>query len=319
MSGGVISFWVDASKSPQVVDAANPLPVTAAIPGTLNDNIVQVGGVGVPSGGGAYAANAPLLPVGGSDGVTARVLHTDASGNLFVTASAGTPVNAIVTGNVASAAVDSGNPVKVGGKVDTSFPTISTGQRTDWIFGTRGSGFVSIMDAASAVGASVQGPADGQSNNIGGLWVNGRGLIFNGGSWDRQVSINSLGFAPLTGFGIAATQNVPTASQGASIPPSNNTAVASNLVVKASAGNLYHVACVAGASAGFLMVFDATSAPADGAVTPKIVRPIAANGSVDIPFDTPYRFNTGITLVFSTTGPFTKTASATAYFEAIAA
>jgi hypothetical protein len=32
MTGGVISFWVDASELPQVVDAGHPLPVTAAIP-----------------------------------------------------------------------------------------------------------------------------------------------------------------------------------------------------------------------------------------------------------------------------------------------
>jgi len=67
---------------------------------------------------------------------------------------------------------------------------------------------------------------------------------------------------------------------------------------------------------GYLMAFDAPSAPADGPVTPVYCRPVAVNSSVSLVFTVPARFNNGLTLVFSSTGCYTKTASATAYFEA---
>jgi hypothetical protein len=67
------------------------------------------------------------------------------------------------------------------------------------------------------------------------------------------------------------------------------------------------------------MIFDAASAPADGTVTPKLVEAIAANASIQQSLRTPIRFSTGITMVFSTTGPFTKTASATAFLAGDAA
>ena len=47
-----------------------------------------------------------------------------------------------------------------------------------------------------------------------------------------------------------------------------STAAEASHVLKASAGNLYSLAVTSGASAGYVMLFDATSAPANGAVTP---------------------------------------------------
>lgn len=88
-------------------------------------------------------------------------------------------------------------------------------------------------------------------------------------------------------------------------------------VGKASAGNLYNISITTGATPGYLMVFNATSAPADGAVTPNICRTVAANSSLSLGWggSAPRSFSTGITAVFSTTGCFTKTISATAFFE----
>ena len=94
---------------------------------------------------------------------------------------------------------------------------------------------------------------------------------------------------------------------------------AGSLVVKASAGNLYGYNVAAGASAGYLLIFDAPTAPADGTVTPKIVHAIAANASIQVDRDIPIAFTTGIVMVFSTTGPFTKTISATAFLAGDAA
>ena len=91
-------------------------------------------------------------------------------------------------------------------------------------------------------------------------------------------------------------------------------AAASAVVGKASAGNLYGANITSGASAGFVMVFNAASAPADGAVTPARCIPLAANTGIELNYRAvPSFYTTGITVVFSTTGCFTKTASATAF------
>lgn len=71
-----------------------------------------------------------------------------------------------------------------------------------------------------------------------------------------------------------------------------------------------------GASAGYLMTFNAVSAPADGAVTPVECVSVPATTTVSIDFGTTAEpYVTGLTAVFSTTGCFTKTASATAFFK----
>ena len=72
-----------------------------------------------------------------------------------------------------------------------------------------------------------------------------------------------------------------------------------------------------GASAGFLMLFNAVSAPVDGAVTPRECVAVPATSTVALDFgETSEPYVTGLTAVFSTTGCFAKTASATAYFKA---
>lgn len=69
--------------------------------------------------------------------------------------------------------------------------------------------------------------------------------------------------------------------------------------------------------AGYLMTFDATSVPADGAVTPKECIPVPAGsyGAHEL-VATQDNYGAGLVLVYSTTGCFTKTASATAFFYA---
>ena len=66
--------------------------------------------------------------------------------------------------------------------------------------------------------------------------------------------------------------------------------------------------------AWWLLVFDATSAPADGAVTPaKCFAYPAGTLSASYGFSAPPAFTTGIVLSVSTTGCFTKTASVHAF------
>jgi len=116
----------------------------------------------------------------------------------------------------------------------------------------------------------------------------------------------------------APVQVSPTSSASLAITPVVTSAVASSLVLKASAGNLYSVTLTTGATAGLLMVFNATSAPADGAVTPVYCVDVAATSTVAINFipGPPAQFATGITAVFSSgTNCFNKTASATAFIS----
>lgn len=71
-----------------------------------------------------------------------------------------------------------------------------------------------------------------------------------------------------------------------------------------------------GAVAGYLMIFNAVSAPVDGAVLPTACVIAPANNTVSLDFGgTGDLYKTGLTAVFSTTGCFTKTASATAFFS----
>lgn len=109
-----------------------------------------------------------------------------------------------------------------------------------------------------------------------------------------------------------------TAANANTASPATITAAVSNAVICAAACNLYGFQANTGAASGFVLLFNATSAPADGAVTPVKFWQIAANSTLGVDVTSggvPVRLSTGATLVFSTTGPLTKTASATAYFS----
>ena len=91
-------------------------------------------------------------------------------------------------------------------------------------------------------------------------------------------------------------------------------AVSGGYVLKAGTAVLAGMNVTTGASAGYVLVFDAATVPADGAVTPLRCLPVAANTGVDINFrGSPLKFDAGAVVVFSTTGCYTKTASATAF------
>lgn len=117
----------------------------------------------------------------------------------------------------------------------------------------------------------------------------------------------ALGLAFLPASALAATGYTAT------------TAASSALVVKSQGASLYDVNIVSGAAAGYVLVIDANAVPADGAVTPALCLPVAANTGIDLNMRAePVRFVNGVVIVFSTTGCFTKTASATAFISASA-
>jgi hypothetical protein len=226
-------------------------------------------------------------------------------GALVVSMAGSTGVNsATVQGTSASGATDDGsNPLKVGGVVNTAAPTAGTsGQRKDIWMGQYGQ----IM-----VGGNPNTAADGQTNSLTYLLSNSgalspiptAGFVFNGTTWDRQRGDTSGQYVAGV-ISSSALSGVTRAVTGA---------VASALVIKASAGNLGRVGITTGANAGYLMLFNATTAPADGAVTPVSAYTVAANSTLEMDYSgAALQFATGMVAVFSTTGPFTKTASATA-------
>ncbi len=101
------------------------------------------------------------------------------------------------------------------------------------------------------------------------------------------------------------------------IVPVVSAAAEASLPIKAAPGNLYSLYVTTGATAGYVMTFNATVPPADGTVTPIECVMAPANSTVSISFDGPPDiYSIGIVAVFSTTGCFLKTASPTAFFKA---
>jgi hypothetical protein len=244
-------------------------------------------------------------------------LQGDASGNncgpitaanpMPVSMAGSTGVNsATVQGTSAALAADNADfPVMTGGYASATAPfSATTGQKTKF--------WTSLNGASVMAGFSVNG-ADGMSNggqaalllSAGGV-SNGlvtNGYFYNGTTWDRARGDTS-------GQYVAGVIS-PSAASG--VTRAVTGAVASALVIKASAGNLGRVGIATGANAGYLMLFNATTAPADGAVTPVSAYTVAANSTLEMDYSgAALQFATGMVAVFSTTGPFTKTASATA-------
>lgn len=193
--------------------------------------------------------------------------------------------------------------------------------------------------------ASAVRPADGLSVQNDFAEVLSADLVFNGTSLDLMRSVangtnsigtgilaaglvaqfddatitaiteNSFGNVRMSADHVLYAAQAPTASAGTAITPNPTTVAAGSLVIKGSAGNLYGLNVTTGGSAGYVMLFNATSAPADGTVTPIKTYVVAANATIEQGWSPPLRFSTGITAVFSTTGPFTKTISATAFIS----
>ena len=115
-----------------------------------------------------------------------------------------------------------------------------------------------------------------------------------------------------------AVTSTPSATVG--VAYSVTAALASNKVVKGSAGNLYSFNVSADSTlsgaAWWIMIFDATSLPGDGGVTPaKCYAVPTGTTSYSASFNLPVAFTTGIVIGVSTTGCYTKTASTHAFIS----
>lgn len=198
----------------------------------------------------------------------------------------------------------------VSGVYTTATPALSDGQQRQLRLdasgalvtsGSTGTGSNQVQgtqaDSATAVGNPV---------NVAGRYTSTLPTLTTGQSAQLRTSVN----------GAQLVAQTPTTDANVAIVPTASAANESGRVLKASAGNLYRLSVTSGASAGYIMAFNATTVPADGAVTPLMCRAIAASSTLTMSMsDMPARFTTGISVAFSTTGCFTKTASATAFIE----
>jgi hypothetical protein len=111
-------------------------------------------------------------------------------------------------------------------------------------------------------------------------------------------------------------------SSGGGSTHAQSSALAANLVVKATAGTLYSFEVNADSTlsgaAWWVMIYDATSAPGDGAVTPAKCYGIPSGTTqMGATFaSSGVNFTSGMVIGVSTTGCFTKTASTHAFIGA---
>lgn len=184
-------------------------------------------------------------------------------------------------------------PVGLGCAYNSVLPTLSTGF-AGWV--QCDSAGRLLIDSAGTGTSTVQGPGTAGTPSGGVLSVQG----VSGGT-------------PLPTAGTATI--VPLSTSAAAVSHASTSALATSLVAKASAGNLFAYNCTAitGGSPGYCIVYNGTAAPSTGALTGTLVLdqcyfPATAQGCALS--RTPYgaQYSTGIViLVTSATTPYTYT------------
>ena len=116
--------------------------------------------------------------------------------------SAASPV--FIQGNIASGATDAGNPVKVGGKYNSTLPTLSDGQRGDIQQDSRG-GVIAVIKGSGTSNAAAVGSSADASSNQQALYVASRPELYNGSTFDR-VRTNVDQTVGITASGVTTTQ-----------------------------------------------------------------------------------------------------------------
>ncbi len=95
--------------------------------------------------------------------------------------------------------------------------------------------------------------------------------------------------------------------------PVQSSGTASGAIIISGVGQANSVNIVNGATAGFAVLYDSPTIPADGALTPTLIRwcmPIATNQGLRDSFGTPLYFYNGLVAFVSSTSCTTKAAVA---------
>lgn len=299
--------FAQSQRNPCYYTAANPGPGNGCIPVSSANPLPVTGG-----GGGTVSGNVSNA----ADGVATTSTNIGSASYNYVWDTTtpgwdrwyGNTNGAFVQGNVANGATDAGNPVKIGAVYNTTQPTLTTGQRSDAQLDSRGNLKVTIMANGSQNPATLTWNGDGVTQATGGSPSSSLGYVFNNSTIDRIRSINGANAA---GMGTQAVAIAPTSASTGGITAVVSASAENNHILKASAGNLYSIyATNQTATAGFLVVINAITSPADGAITPLECVPLPASGNASINYNSgpPSVFSTGIVAVVSSgANCFTKT------------
>lgn len=323
--GGAVAAGVAASGNPVPIAGlylsaaptytngqAGAIQVDAS--GNLKVNIQSGGGSGGTASTFGAAVPASGTAVGFSDGTNmqaARVVDLDTgAGTIYAQAvswrfsGSGTTTEAGTTGapiamqgNIASAATDSGNPVKVGGVYLTAAPTFTNGQRGDLQLDANGNLKVSLtaggvpgfqdntaFTAGTSQGMILMGYLDDVSSSA--LTENNAGAVRMTGARALHVAPRDSSGADATDTTVGAVKVVLQASAtGGSTPfklVSGSTTNATS--VKGSGGTLQYLhAANSGAGWAYLKIYNKASAPTVGSDTPVQVFGLPPGAGFNVP------------------------------------
>jgi hypothetical protein len=172
---------------------------------------------------------------------------------------------------------------------------------------------------------SVSQATPGTTNGTAIVGVNAATALAGAGATGAGSLRDTVAQDPTTIAGSApGTAGAPSANvittQGAARTSVSSTSYEANHVITGSAGSLYSFEVQAdstlSAAAWYIMIYNATTAPADGSVTPiKCYQMPSGTLGANYAFPNPIAFSAGIVIGVSTTGCLTKTASAHAFIS----
>lgn len=310
-----------------VTAITNPLPAGSNIvgnvrvdqttPGTTNGVVVNTSAL--PTGAATSAlqttGNTTLTTINTTLGTPFQASGSIGNTTFAATQATASSLNAQVQGVDAKGASSTARPVLGGGVYTASPTTVTDGQRTNVetsAYGEARSLLVGSQSAGSSGLTNLVARVFSQGSQTTSLPLAVNGTAYNGSTMDQIVTIQ--GASAGSGIGVLATSYTPSVSANASTLDTHCTAACASIIVATGTHNLYGLGFSSTAT-GWLLIYDATSCSGNGTVTPyRAYAYPTANVTTTVSWaDVPTKnFATGIAACFSTTGPYTATASTTA-------
>lgn len=230
------TYWyIDGLKTP-VAESSFQSPQVQALPTCL----LAIGGSTPP------VTNTQIQCSGAAVWDTGKNAHQLADGTFpwrKATISTTGAISVQPEGNIAAGATDSGNPTKVGGVYNVTYPTLTDGQRGNLPVDSRGNLKVSLHGLGFPI-SLTSSPGDGFSEASSGIVVRPMPFVFNGISWDRQrgdtangldVDVTRLPSFP-TGTNVIGKVSIDQTTPGTT----NLVALAANQTVAQATGSNLH-------------------------------------------------------------------------------
>ncbi len=284
-SADVLSVQGVASMTALKVDGSavtQPVSGTLGITANSSVNVNQVGGTAVDTNSGTKSAGTQRIVLATDQPQLTNALKVDGSATTqpvsgTVTANAGTGSFTVAqstaaslkmepAGNVASAATDSGNPIKTGGVFNTAQPTVTNGQRVDSQSTARGAQIVAT--GADTFNVTVNSALPAGSNTVGnvnaiqsGTWTVQPGNTANTTAWKVDGSAVTQ---PVSGT-VTANAGTGTFTVSGTVTANAGTNLNTSALALESGGNLATIA-------GAVRAEDAASADAHTGIGALAVR-----------------------------------------------